>query len=137
MEEFRFFLFGVVGASVIFWVCVISLWLTNMYTKIFSEDRKIEIAPKLYSSKKIIKYNTDPSFINQGALRPIIKDSTLNDRSKYSRKFFVVADFSVGGSDYLNNGLYTALLISLGVMSFLIIIYGLLPSGLSYVGIII
>ena len=74
--------------------------------------------------------------MKEGALRPIIKDSTLNDRSKYSRNSFVVADFSIGEADYPpNNRLYTFVLLSLGVMSFIVVSYGLMPSGLSFVGI--
>ena len=135
MEAFKFLLFGLVGASTIFWVCVIALSLTNIYPKLFSEERRIEIVPEFNSSNEIIEYNANPTFMTEGALRPIIKGSGLNDRSKYSRKSFVVADFSIGESDYPNNRLYTLLLISLGVMSFLVVSYGLMPSGLSFVGI--
>ncbi len=103
METFKFFLFGLVGASTIFWVCVIALCLTNIYPKLFSEERRIEIVPEFNSSKEIIEYNANPTFMTEGALRPIIKGSTLNDRSKYSRKSFVVADFSIGESNYPNN----------------------------------
>ncbi len=135
METFKFILFGLAGASIIFWVFVISLWLTTIYPKLFSEDRKIEILPEFTSSNEIIGDNPNPSFMKEGALRPIIKYSTLRDRSKYSRKYFVVADFSIGESDYPNNRLYTLLLISLGVMSFTVVSYGLMPSGISFLGI--
>ncbi len=80
------------------------------------------------------KANSDSSFIKEGELRPLIKGSTLSNRSKYSRRSLVVADFSVGENGYPNNKLYTFILMSLGVMSFLIIVYGLMPSGISFVG---
>ena len=72
--------------------------------------------------------------MKEGALRPIIKATTLNDRSKYSRRLLVVADFSVGENCSSTNNIYIFVLLSLGVMSFLLICYGLMPSGISFVG---
>ena len=134
MEDFRFFLFGLIGASVIFWVSVITFWLASIYPTLFSDDRKIEIATRIATSPEMITSDSNLSFMKKGALRPLIKDSSLIDRSKYSRKALVVADFSIGNNQHSNNSLYTFILMSLGVMSFLFIIHGLMPSGLSLLG---
>ena len=60
----------------------------------------------------------------------IIKPSGLIDRGKYSRKSLVIADFNLIESSYSVNRLYTSMLLSIGVMSFILITYGL-HSGLS------
>ncbi len=111
MEFFKFFLFGIAGLSMIFWVAVIALWHTYMFPRFFKEDQIVQI------NKSIDNFGFT---LNQ---------SGLADRSKYSRKALVVADFNPIESSYGVNRLYTSMLISLGIMSFLLTIYGL-HSGL-------
>jgi len=105
MEFFKYFLFGIAGLSAIFWVSVIALWHTYMFPRFFQED----------SSPKIVSYK------NQFKL----KSSGLFDRSKYSNKSFVIADFTPIEAYYRVNRLYTTMILSLGVMSFLMVTYGL------------
>ncbi len=114
MEFFKFFLFGIVGLSMIFWVAVIALWHTYMFPRLFKEDRNVQ------------NFSLSQDSIANLKLKP----SGLFDRSKYSLKSFVVADFTPVESSYGVNRLYTSMLLSLGVMSFLMISYGL-HSGLS------
>ncbi len=114
MEFFKFFLFGIAGLSTIFWVAVIALWHTYMFPRFFKEDQETNLDAALGFQKE--NYELNPSgFFN---------------RSKYSRKSFVVADFNPVESNYGVNRLYTSMLLSLGVMSFILITYGL-HSGLS------
>ncbi len=112
MEFFKYFLFGISGLSLIFWVCVIAIWHANMFPRLFREDKL-----KDFSSS----YNFD---------RSKLKPSGLIDRSKYSMSSFVIADFTPLEPDYSVNRLYTSILLSLGVMSFILISYGL-HSGIS------
>ena len=103
-----------------------------MFPKLFKEDEvstllvskriknpQIAIPPKVFAIPKA------------GALRPSISATTLPDRAKYSRKSFVVADFSPIEDGYKTNRLYTLVLLSVGIISFLILSYGL-RSGLSF-----
>ncbi len=107
MEFFKYFLFGIAGLSMIFWVAVIALWHTYMFPRFFKEDSFSNIS-------------TDS---NKQEFR--LKASGLLDRGKYSNKSFVIADFNPVEADYAINRLYTSMILSLGVMSFLIITYGL------------
>jgi len=105
MELFKYFLFGIAGLSVIFWVSVIALWHTYMFPRFFKED----------SSPKTVSYKNEFK----------LKASGLFDRGKYSNKSFVIADFTPLEADYSVNRLYTSMILSLGVMSFIIVTYGL------------
>ena len=116
METFKFFLFGLVGLSMIFWVCVIALWHTYMFPRFFSEDYK--------TSNGFNEYLKDANSSKTG----------LINRGKYSSQSFVIADFNPVEKGYGVNRLYTSMLISLGFMSFLLISYGL-HSGFSLYGI--
>ena len=134
MEAFRYLLFGVVGASVIFWVCVIALWHTYMFPRLFSEDSENIVMSGIQSTNPERNGVNEALFMQVGALRPLIKGSTLIDRSKYSRKSLVIADFNPVETGYKTNRLYTLVLLSLSIMSFLIISYGL-RSGFTAYGI--
>ena len=46
MEFFKYFLFGIAGLSIIFWVSVIALWHTYMFPRLFKED----YSPKIVSN---------------------------------------------------------------------------------------
>ncbi len=105
MELFKYFLFGIAGLSVIFWVSVIALWHTYMFPRFFKEDSY----PERVSDENAFK----------------LKASGLFDRGKYSNKSFVIADFTPLEADYGVNRLYTSMILSLGVMSFLMVSYGL------------
>ncbi|KGG15493.1 MULTISPECIES: hypothetical protein [unclassified Prochlorococcus] len=111
MELFKYLLFGIAGLSTIFWVAVIALWHTYMFPRFFKEDQ----------------YSLNTKIQNEAFK---LKPSGLVDRAKYSNKSFVIADFTPVEDDYGVNRLYTSMLISLGVMSFLLISYGL-HSGLT------
>ncbi|AAQ00210.1 Predicted protein [Prochlorococcus marinus subsp. marinus str. CCMP1375] len=82
-----------------------------MFPRFFNEDSKVQSYSATYNSSSI-------------------KPSGLIDRSKYSRKSLVIADFTPVEANYSVNRLYTSMLLSLGVMSFILITYGL-HSGLS------
>ncbi len=124
MEFFKFFLFGITGASVIFWVCVIALWHTYMFPRLFAEDNL-----SLNNNNDYLQPNNstikDSPFIQEGDIWPLIKGVSLQNRFKYYRKSFVIADFSPLEDGYSTNRLYTAVLLSLGVASFLMVSYGL------------
>ena len=81
--------------------------------------------PRFFREDYAKDFSTSNSFENLE-----LKPSGLIDRSKYSRKSFVLADFTPIESDYSVNRLYTSMLLSLGVMSFILISYGL-HSGFS------
>ena len=107
METFRVILFGISGASIIFWVCVIALWHTYMFPRIFAEDNLTQKL-QMTSESMELKPNNNQDFISEGgSLRPFIKGSSLIDRGKYSRKSIVVADFSPIEKRYRTNELYT------------------------------
>ena len=107
MELFKYFLFGISGLSLIFWVCVIALWHTYMFPRFFQEDSFSKVSSSITS--KGLK----------------LRESGLFDRNKYSNKSFVIADFTPVEENYGVNRLYTSMILSLGVMSFLLITYGL------------
>ncbi len=114
MEFFKYFLFGIAGLSLIFWVSIIAIWHVDMFPRLFRDDYKVDQLNRFSAfSKADLK----------------LKPSGIIDRNKYSNKSFVIADFTPVESDYGVNRLYTSLLLSLGVMSFIIISYGL-HSGL-------
>ncbi len=105
MEFFKYLLFGIAGLSMIFWVSVIALWHTYMFPSFFKED----------SSSKIVSHKNESK----------LNASGLINRGKYSNKSFVIADFTPVEADYNVNRLYTSMILSLGVMSFLMVTYGL------------
>ena len=105
MEFFKFFLFGIAGLSTIFWVAVIALWHTYMFPKLFQEDQGEQIDMNLESNNFSFKLNS----------------SGLANRQKYSRKFFVIADFNPIEQTYGVNRLYTSMLLSVGIMSFILL----------------
>ena len=109
MELFKTLLFGMKGASLIFWVCVFAFWHTYMFRGLFRED---SCNPSTYDKY----YKLSFSYINK---------SGLADRGKYSNKSFVIADFTPVENEYSVNRLYTSILISLGAMSFIVLSYGL------------
>ncbi len=113
MDFFKEFLFGIVGSSIIFWVCVVALWHTYMFPRLFSEDYSSNISSPSANSST----NSSPSLI---------------DRGKYSRQFFVIADFNNSNDMAINNRLYIYLLFSLVFMSFLLLVYGLHSGFLLY-----
>ena len=130
MESFRVILFGISGASIIFWVCVIALWHTYMFPRFFAKDNLTQKL-QMTSESTELKPNSNQNFISKGGnLRPFIKGSSLIDRGKYSSSSFVIADFNPVESAYGVNRLYTSMLLSVGVMSFILITYGL-HSGLT------
>tara|TARA_Y100001978_G_scaffold74558_1_gene66848 strand:+ start:3874 stop:4242 length:369 start_codon:yes stop_codon:yes gene_type:complete len=115
MDFFKFFIFGIAGVSLIFWVAVIALWHTYMFPKIFKRD----------DASLSNSFEEDENSNNiEPILGSLVNPEGLQDRKKYSMKSFVIADYS-----RLNNlkldSLYTA--VSLGVVfaSFTIITYGL------------
>ncbi len=109
MEFFKYLLSGVSGLSIIFWVAVIAMWHTYMFPRIFREDHHSEKFP--LGEKFLSGYE--------------MNSSGLIDRGKYSAKSFVIADFTPVEPTYGVNRLYTSMLLSLGVMSFILISYGL------------
>ena len=117
MELFKTLLFGLTGASLIFWVCIIAFWHTYIFRDLFREDFS---NPSTYD-----KYN-NLSFSYQNK-------SGLANRGKYSMKSFVIADFTPIANEYGVNRLYTSILISLGAMSFIVLTYGL-QSGFKLYG---
>ncbi len=116
MDVFKFILFGLVGLSMIFWVCVIALWHTYTFPRLFNEDN---------NSIETYKGYMDSQQLSQ---------TGLINRGKYSMQSFVIADFNPVEEAYSVNRLYTLMLISLGFMSFLLITYGL-HSGFTLYGI--
>jgi len=115
MDFFKFFIFGIAGVSLVFWVAVITLWHTYMFPKIFKRD---DASLSNSSEENADSDNTEP------ILGSLVSPEGLQDRKKYSMKSLVIADYG-----RLNNlkldSLYTA--VSLGVVfaSFTIITYGL------------
>tara|TARA_Y100001968_G_scaffold304884_1_gene320281 strand:- start:715 stop:1113 length:399 start_codon:yes stop_codon:yes gene_type:complete len=121
---FKELLFGIAGVSMIAWVAVVGLWHTFMFPRFFKEDS--QQSNERFSSMPAIS-STSESFseVSKGAVRPMTNSIGLNDRNKYSRQSIVLADFNPIEADYGVNRLYTVMLLSLGVMSFVIITYGL------------
>ncbi len=117
MELFKYLLFGIAGLSMIFWTCVIAFWHTYMFPRIFSEDYLQNNSFKIYKS------------LSLGSK----KSAGLIDRDKYSNRSFVIADFNPIESGYGVNRLFITILLSLAIMSFIIISYGL-QSGFKLYG---
>ena len=117
MELFKTLLFGLTGASLIFWICVIAFWHTYMFRGLFRED---------FSNPSTYDKHNNLSFSYQNK-------SGLANRGKYSMKSFVIADFTPIVHEYGVNRLYTSILISLGAMSFIVLTYGL-QSGFKLYG---
>ena len=128
MEAFKALLFGISGASLIFWVCVIAMWHVDMFPRIFGRDSLASIT-SINPQTEQFQASSSSSFSRQGALRVNGATKGLLDRGKYSRKSMVVADFSPVEDGYGVNRLYTSLVLSLGAMSFIGLAYGL-QSGL-------
>ena len=117
MEFLKFFIFGIAGVSLVFWVAVIALWHVYMFPRIFKNDNLVKNTTQndltLQESQPILG-----SLLNSGSLPEI------PDRKKYSMKSLVVADFG-----RLNNlkldSLYTIVSLSVVFATFTIITYGL------------
>ena len=122
MEGFKTILFGISGLSVIFWVSVMTIWHVDMFPKIFAKDSLVELNVKSPSDKITLVIN---SLGSSRSLRPNAVSKGLIDRGMYSRRSFVVANFSPAEASYSVNRLYTSVLLSLSVMSFLFLCYGL------------
>ena len=134
-------LFGLAGVSMVAWVGIIGLWHTYMFPKFFKEDySRINSSSSATSLAQSAPENNGPSkpwFLDdegrtltpQTALGAI----GLNDRGKYSKKSFVVADFNPVEAGYGVNRLYTSVLIGLAISTFVIISFGL-QSGFGMMG---
>ena len=141
---FKEILFGLAGVSMIAWAGVIGLWHTYMFPRFFREDSsRINGTSALTSGISEAQSNPDsnspnkPWFLNDegGSLTPqsAMGAIGLNDRGKYSKKSFVVADFNPVEAGYGVNRLYTSVLIGLAISSFVIISFGL-QSGFGMMG---
>ena len=115
MEFFRYFIFGIAGVSLVFWVAVIALWHTYTFPKIFKQDSSATIES---NSSTIDDHETQP------ILGSLVNNESLIDRKKYSMKSLVVADFSTINNLKLDK-LYTLVSLSVVFASFTIITYGL------------
>ena len=122
MELFKSLLFGISGLSLIFWVSVIAMWHVDMFPRIFKAKNENRLIPV---TNQGLMNNSSPSIIEKGALRPLNINSSLPDRSKYKRKSILIADFSQIEDGYGVNRLYTTILISIGIVSFILLTYGL------------
>ena len=117
MEFLKFFIFGIAGVSLVFWVAVIALWHVYMFPRIFKNDNSV----------KRTTQNDVPVLDSQPILGSLLNSDSLPeipDRKKYSMKSLVVADFG-----RLNNlkldSLYTIVSLSVVFATFTIITYGL------------
>ena len=115
MEFFKFFIFGIAGVSVVFWVAVVALWHTYMFPRIFQENGS--------RSSNQIENEADITN-NEPILGGIVLNESLPDRKKYSMKSMVVADFNRLNNLKLDR-LYTLVSVSVVFASFTIITYGL------------
>jgi len=115
MEFFKFFIFGIAGVSVIFWVAVVALWHTYTFPKIFQDNEN--------QSNNDLS-NNEENLQSEPILGSLVLNESLPDRKKYSMKSLVVADFNKLNNLKLDR-LYT--LVSVGVVfaSFTMITYGL------------
>ena len=141
---FKEILFGLAGVSMIAWAGVIGLWHTYMFPRFFKEDanriKSTSIANSVISESKSEPESNSPKkpwFLDDegGTLTPQTAMGAigLNDRGKYSKKSFVVADFNPVESDYGVNRLYTSVIIGLAISTFVIITFGL-QSGFGMMG---
>ena len=120
MEFFKLVLFGISGLSLIFWAAVIGLWHVDMFPRLFSQDLK--------DGNNNATRSTIEESSNQNPIFPGLGGANilgLGNRGKYSRNSFVVADFSPIEPGYSVNRLYTSMILSLSVMSFILLGYGL------------
>ncbi len=116
MNTFKFFLFGIAGVSVVFWVAVIALWHTYMFPKFFNEDKGLN---SVINQK--INVSTEP------ILGSLVNSNNFKSRNKYSMKNLVVADFS-SSNNFTLNKLYTTVMIGVTFASFIFLTYGLSSS---------
>ena len=141
---FKEILFGLAGVSMIAWAGVIGLWHTYKFPRFFREDsNRINSAstvnPGISEAQSAPENNgpNKPWFLDDegGTLTPqsAIGAIGLNDRGKYSKKSFVVADFNPVEAGYGVNRLYTSVLIGLAISTFVIISFGL-QSGFGMMG---
>jgi len=138
---FKEILFGLAGVSMVAWAGVIGLWHTYMFPRFFKEDSsRINSSSSATSVAKSAPENNGPSkpwFLDDegGTLTPqtALGAIGLNDRGKYSKKSFVVADFNPVEAGYGVNRLYTSVLIGLAISTFVIISFGL-QSGFGMMG---
>ena len=117
METFRFLLFGFAGVSVVFWVAVIALWHTYMFSRFFNEDKGLNSVS-----------NEEISSPNRPILGNLVKSNNFRNRDKYSMKSLVIADFSSASNNFKLNKLYTIVMIGVTFASFIFITYGLSSS---------
>ena len=126
---FKELLFGIAGISMIAWVAVIGLWHTYMFPRFFNEDRTnnslLTEQPITNQNSAIPINNQSSKEVGKGEVRPLTQSIGLINRSKYSRQSLVLADFNPVEEGYSVNRLYTAILLSMGVMTFVIITFGL------------
>ena len=134
-------LFGLAGVSMVAWAGVIGLWHTYMFPRFFKEDSsRINSSSSATSVAQSAPENNGPNkpwFLDDegGTLTPqtALGAIGLNDRGKYSKKSFVVADFNPVEAGYGVNRLYTSVLIGLAISTFVIISFGL-QSGFGMMG---
>jgi len=117
MENFRFLLFGIAGASVVFWVAVIALWHTYMFPKFFNEDKGLNSV-----------INQELNISTKPILGSLVNSENFKSRDKYSMKNFVIADFSSATNNFKLNKLYTTIMIGVTFASFIFLTYGLSSS---------
>ena len=117
MENFKFLLFGIAGASLVFWVAIIALWHTYMFPRFFREDKSFN---SLVSEE--IPQKTNP------ILGSIFNNTNFKSRDKYSMKSLIVADFSPGNNNFQLNKLYTTVMIGVTFATFIFLTYGLSSS---------
>ena len=141
---FKEILFGLAGVSMIAWAGVIGLWHTYMFPRFFKEDSSrmngASTVTSSISEAQSAPTNDNPEkpwFIDDkgGTLTPqtALGAIGLDDRGKYTKKSFVVADFNPVESGYGVNRLYTSVLIGLAISTFVIISFGL-QSGFGMMG---
>jgi len=117
MEFLKFFIFGIAGVSLVFWVAVIALWHVYMFPRIFRKD----------SISKESSNNGYSELQPQPILGSLINSENLPeipDRKKYSMKSLVVADFGALNNLKLDS-LYTIVSLAVVFATFTIITYGL------------
>ena len=122
---FKEVLFGVAGVSMIAWVAVIGLWHTYMFPRFFKEDTATEGNSLISLNSPVDISNENGSEVRRGEVRPLTQSIGLTNRNKYSRQSIVLADFNPIESGYSVNRLYTIILLSLGITSFVLITFGL------------
>ena len=122
---FKEVLFGVAGVSMIAWIAVIGLWHTYMFPRFFREDSERNSNLSSMVSSAISITNDDGGELEKGAVRPLTQSIGLPNRNKYSRQSIVLADFNPVETGYGVNRVYTIVLLSLGITSFVLITFGL------------